>query len=202
MTIRGARLSPLMEVRMRWKVTSNGSFSVKSLYNDLSSRRAGLFPHGLIWNPSVPSKVCFFAWEASWGKVLTMDQLKKRGWAVANRCFLCCEEEESIDHILIHCSKLHIAIASSSCLSAAFAESSSSRLLGLSKSEAIPVGECPPWSPSSQFWDVRLDVYLLPTWVFPLEPPTNPLVRGMQWKKDSGKDCLSGKGNTFPKVAV
>ncbi|RVW81059.1 hypothetical protein CK203_045380 [Vitis vinifera] len=72
--------------------------------------------------------------------------------------------------------------------------------VNLSKSEAIPVGECPPWSPSSQFWDVRLDVYLLPTWVFPLEPPTNPLVRGMQWKKDLGKDCLSGKGNTFPKV--
>ena len=88
-----------------WKVTSNGMFSVKSLYNDLSARRAGLFPHGLIWNPSVPSKVSFFAWEASWGKVLTMDQLKKRGWALANRCFLCCEEEESIDHILIHCSR-------------------------------------------------------------------------------------------------
>ena len=48
LTIRGARLSPLMEDRMMWKVTSNGSFSVKSLYNDLSSRRAGLFPHGLI----------------------------------------------------------------------------------------------------------------------------------------------------------
>ncbi|RVW53259.1 hypothetical protein CK203_091640 [Vitis vinifera] len=94
-----------MEDRMMWKVTSNESFSVKSLYNDLSSRRAGLFPHGLIWNPSVPSKVSFFAWEAAWGKVLTMDQLKKRGWAVANRCFMCCEEEESTDHILIHCSK-------------------------------------------------------------------------------------------------
>ncbi|RVX09662.1 F-box protein [Vitis vinifera] len=72
--------------------------------------------------------------------------------------------------------------------------------VNLSKSEAIQWGSAPPWSPSSQFWDVRLDVYLLPTWVFPLEPPTNPLVRGMQWKKDSGKDCLSGKGNTFPKV--
>ena len=105
LTIRGARLSPLLEDRMMWKANSNGIFSVKSLYNDLFSRRAGLFPHGLIWNPSVPSKVSFFAWEASWGKVLTMDQLKKRGWVVANRCFLCCEEEESIDHILIHCSK-------------------------------------------------------------------------------------------------
>ncbi|RVW22717.1 hypothetical protein CK203_103828 [Vitis vinifera] len=29
--------------------------------------------------------------------------------------------------------------------------------------------------------------YLHPNWVFPLEPPTNPLGCGMQWKKDSGK---------------
>ena len=56
LTIRGARLSPLMEDRMMWKANSNGIFSVKSLYNDLFSRRAGLFPHGLIWNPSVPPK--------------------------------------------------------------------------------------------------------------------------------------------------
>ncbi|RVW79159.1 Apoptosis inhibitor 5-like protein API5 [Vitis vinifera] len=31
-------------------------------------------------------KVSFFAWEASWGKVLTLDQVKKRGWDLANRC--------------------------------------------------------------------------------------------------------------------
>ena len=42
-------------------------------------------------------KWVFFAWEASWGKMLTLDQLKKRGWTLANRCFLCCVEEESID---------------------------------------------------------------------------------------------------------
>ena len=53
-------------------------------------------------------KWVFFAWEASWGKVLTLDQLKKRGWILANRCFLCCVEEESIDHILIHCTKARV----------------------------------------------------------------------------------------------
>ena len=44
-----------------------------------------------------------FAWEAAWGKVLTLDQLKRRGMTVANRCFMCEEEEENIDHLLIHC---------------------------------------------------------------------------------------------------
>ena len=36
-------------------------------------------PVKILWNPYVPSKVGFFAWEAWWGKVLTMDQLKKGG---------------------------------------------------------------------------------------------------------------------------
>ena len=35
--------------------------------------------------------------------MLTLDQLKRRGVTLANRCLLCEEEEESIDHLLIHC---------------------------------------------------------------------------------------------------
>ena len=50
----------------------------------------------------------FFAWKASWGKALTLDQLKRRGWSLANRCFLCLVEEESINHILIHYTKIRV----------------------------------------------------------------------------------------------
>ena len=35
--------------------------------------------------------------------MLTLDQLKRRGMAFANKCFMCEEEEETIDHLLIHC---------------------------------------------------------------------------------------------------
>ena len=35
--------------------------------------------------------------------MLTFDQLKRRGMTFANRCFMCEEEEETIDHLLIHC---------------------------------------------------------------------------------------------------
>ena len=34
-----------------------------------------------------------------------MDQLQKRGWALANRCYLCQRHEKSIDHIFLHCEK-------------------------------------------------------------------------------------------------
>ena len=97
-----------------WKIGCCGKrlrtrlFFVKSLYSALDSRSAIQFSKNIIWSPCVPTKVVFFAWEASWGKVLTLDQLKKRGWTLANRCFLCCAEEEFIDHILIHCTKARI----------------------------------------------------------------------------------------------
>ena len=39
----------------------------------------------------------FFAWEASWGKVLILDQLQRKGWFLVNQYFLCTEEEELVD---------------------------------------------------------------------------------------------------------
>ncbi|RVW59698.1 Polypyrimidine tract-binding protein-like 1 [Vitis vinifera] len=49
----------------------------------------------------------FNDWEldlvATWGKVLTLDRLQKRGWHLPNRCFLCGYEKETVNHILIHC---------------------------------------------------------------------------------------------------
>ncbi|RVW82101.1 hypothetical protein CK203_052493 [Vitis vinifera] len=37
-----------------------------------------------IWRSSVPPKVAFFAWEASWEKVLTLDQLQRKGHYLTN----------------------------------------------------------------------------------------------------------------------
>ena len=34
--------------------------------------------------------------------MITLDQLKRRERALANRCCLCEEDEETIDHLLIH----------------------------------------------------------------------------------------------------
>ena len=65
------------------------------------------FPRKLIWNNCIHPKVSFFVWEAWWGKVLTMEQLKKRGRHLASRCPLCGKEEESLDHLLLYCTKVY-----------------------------------------------------------------------------------------------
>ena len=50
-------------------------------------------------------RVSFFAWEASWNRNLTIYQLKKKGWNMLNRCYLCKEKEEISDHLILFCKK-------------------------------------------------------------------------------------------------
>ena len=93
----------LEEDSVRWKWEGNGVYGAKGAYKTLSGSSAGVFPYRRIWMDKVPTKVSFFAWEASWGKILTLDKLQRRGWQLPNRCFLCGYEEESANHILLHC---------------------------------------------------------------------------------------------------
>ena len=98
-----------LEDRVLWTETKNEKFFVKSLYVALELGGVVPFPRSIIWNPCEPSKVgFFFVWEASWVKTLTLDQVKRKGWSLANRCFLCLIDEESINHILIHCTKARV----------------------------------------------------------------------------------------------
>ena len=90
-----------------WVEAKDGSFAVKRLYGELEQRRGMVFPSKVIWNAWVPPKVGIFASEATWNKILTLDNVQKRGWAVAKRCYLCKKEEESTDHLLIHCDLTH-----------------------------------------------------------------------------------------------
>jgi hypothetical protein len=47
--------------------------------------------------------VAFFAGTAARGKILTIDNLRRRGMIVVNRCWLCELDGESVDHLLLHC---------------------------------------------------------------------------------------------------
>ncbi|RVW15175.1 LINE-1 reverse transcriptase-like [Vitis vinifera] len=101
-TLRGHRPS-LEDDSVKWRQGRNGLFRVKEAYRMLDKPNATLFPARGIWVDRVPTKVCFFAWEATWGKVLTLDRLQIRGVQIPNCCFLCGCEEENVNHILLHC---------------------------------------------------------------------------------------------------
>ena len=50
-----------------------GFFLVKSSYS-LASRRAEFFPHSIVWISLAPIRASFFAWEATWTKILTQEE--------------------------------------------------------------------------------------------------------------------------------
>ena len=94
--------SPQFKDKLWWKETKSGSYSVKSCFDLLEGGRQNQVPI----NPIVPTKVGFFAWEVWWGKILTMNQLQKRGFSLASRSPLCKEAKEAMEHLLIHCPKI------------------------------------------------------------------------------------------------
>ena len=102
------KIRPFQEDRLLLKETLTSGFLVSLMYRKLRYTPPTDFPWQSIWNPIVPPKLGFFAWEVSWGKVLTLDQLKRRGISLVNRCCLCEENEETIDHLLIHCTRAKI----------------------------------------------------------------------------------------------
>ena len=69
----------LEEDSVLWKGGGHGKFGVKDDYNVLVVPNACAFPTKCIWVDKVPTKVAFFAWEAAWGKILTLNRLKKWG---------------------------------------------------------------------------------------------------------------------------
>ncbi|RVW93640.1 putative mitochondrial protein [Vitis vinifera] len=106
--LHGKRVIEDVEDMVSWTETKSGKFSVKSLYVALEAGCSSLFPSSYIWNVNVQPKISFFAWEATWGKALTLDMVQKKGRALANRCFMCLEKEETINHLLLHWSRTKV----------------------------------------------------------------------------------------------
>ncbi|RVX14105.1 putative ribonuclease H protein [Vitis vinifera] len=78
------------ERRGSWTPTFNRPFNdweLEELGRAMQPVSSAWFPSKIIWMSYAQPKISFFAWEASWGRVLTLDRLQKRGWALANSAF-------------------------------------------------------------------------------------------------------------------
>ena len=78
-------------------------FGVFSLSSDRYEVGCSSFLWKGIWKVKVPLKVSFFVWTASLGKILTLDNLRKRGLIVVDWCCMCKRSGESINHLFLNC---------------------------------------------------------------------------------------------------
>lgn len=62
------------------------------------------FDWDLVWLNKVPSKVKIFVWLVIRNRVLTMENLQRRGIRFAGKCILCGHESEDSEHLFNGCS--------------------------------------------------------------------------------------------------
>ena len=89
-----------------WMLSPSGAFSYKSFSKELEGSRSIKASSSLAWLGLAPPKVETFMWMALFGKASTTDNLRRRGLdsaAVSNLCVLCGKDNETIDHLFVHC---------------------------------------------------------------------------------------------------
>ncbi|KAG8086542.1 hypothetical protein GUJ93_ZPchr0010g7976 [Zizania palustris] len=85
-----------------WSLSKKGVFSVKSFYNALKIRQMSL-EKNVIWDLKVPLKVKVFLWLASRNKILTKDNLLKKGWKGGSKQCFFCGSDETVQHLFLEC---------------------------------------------------------------------------------------------------
>jgi hypothetical protein len=89
-------MSGLGDDKTYWGAGSVKVFTVKDYKRSLtlSSSPTRVFPWKSIWKAKVPPRVAFFFWTAALGKILTVDNLRKRGLILVEWCCLCKQSGE------------------------------------------------------------------------------------------------------------
>jgi hypothetical protein len=50
-----------------------------------------------------PPRIVFFLWATALGRILTVKNLRRREFQLINQCCLCEKDEETINHLFVHC---------------------------------------------------------------------------------------------------
>lgn len=83
-----------------------GLVSAKLAYNcqvdDWSGTRVDNLLKNL-WKVGVPPKVCCFIWICFNDKILTWENLQKRGYTSPGICMLCLLDMEDVNHLFVSC---------------------------------------------------------------------------------------------------
>jgi hypothetical protein len=82
---------------------TNGQYSTKAAYEGLFIGSVEFEPFERIWKTWAPPKCRFFLWLVAHKKCWTADRLEKRGLDHPEKCPLCEQERDTIDHLLVNC---------------------------------------------------------------------------------------------------
>lgn len=110
--------------QVKWSLTSNGQFTISSLWDKLRTPFPKVLWHNLVWFSGHIPKCSFITWLAIQSRLSTADRLVSFGLPLSAQCSFC-PENESHDHLFFNCpfsrqvwgyiqSKLHVSWTSRS----------------------------------------------------------------------------------------
>ena len=65
--------------KLWWRLKKNGDFDICSFYGVLRGSSSTTFPWKSIWGVKAPRQLSFCVWTATWGTILTGDDLRRMG---------------------------------------------------------------------------------------------------------------------------
>lgn len=89
--------------KIRWRWTSDGEYSTKSAYLAQFHGSFAKLKLSPVWKAKTEPKCRFFAWTLLHNKILTANNLQKRGWNNDPICKLCKREPETVGHLAKDC---------------------------------------------------------------------------------------------------
>jgi hypothetical protein len=101
--VRGVELDNSIEDEITWRWTADGEYTTQSAYQ---VQFIGVFSKikiTPIWRAKAERKCRFFAWTLLHKKILTANNLLKRGWTDDTECKLCNSDQETPVHLCKDC---------------------------------------------------------------------------------------------------
>jgi hypothetical protein len=101
--IKDIQLNPEVEDEIKWRWTENGEYTARSAYLIQFEGTFSKIRIAPIWKANTEPKCRFFAWTLLHKKILTANNLMKRGWDNDPICKLCGIEQETPTHLCKDC---------------------------------------------------------------------------------------------------
>jgi hypothetical protein len=86
-----------------WRWSADGNYSSSSAYKIQFATNFCKIKINPIWKAKTEPKCRFFAWTLLHNKILTADNLQKRGWPCNHNCSLCSLSLETVTHLCKDC---------------------------------------------------------------------------------------------------
>ena len=89
--------------KLVWRWTADGTYTASSAYRMLHHGTTSSRGHRLVWKTWAPLRVRIFLWLALRRRHWAANRRGRHGLEARDTCFLCDQDQETIDHIIAAC---------------------------------------------------------------------------------------------------